>query len=363
MALAPSDRAGMSNHQERIGVERRTHRVPSWARIAVTVLILVVAVWFFLTSQFSDAKASFAALENLSPWLVFAALALQILSVMSFSALTGTTLGWGRLPYGTLLRIDLADLAANHTLPGGGATSATVRFRLFAAERIPVSQAISAATVEVGVSNLALILIFAVGLGLGIAQLRGDRGNYILAAGVVLVLLAGTAVGIWLLVRRTDTIATVAGTLGRHIPFVGEERAARFIRSLSGNFLELARNRRRLARAGIFAIGNWLFDAASLWMMLAAFGQPIEPGPLLATYGVGSLIAMLPLTPGGVGLVEGVMVPALLGFGVPHSAALLGVIGWRVFEYWLPIPAGGIAYATLRLSRLKRPNFQDDAAS
>ncbi len=353
----------MSNHQERVKVERRVPRVPFWARIVVTVLILGVAVWFFLTSQFGDVKASFSALENLSPWLVFAALALQILSLMSFSALTGTTLGWGRLPYGTLLRIDLADLAVNHTLPGGGATSATVRFRLLAAEGIPVSQAVGAATVEVGVSNLALILMFALGLGLGIAQLHGDPGNYILAAGVVFVLLAGTAIGIWLLVWRTDTIATVAGTLGRHIPFVGEERAARFIRSLAGNFLELARNRRRLARAGMFAIGNWLFDAASLWMMLAAFGQPIEVGPLLATYGVGSLIAMLPLTPGGVGLVEGVMVPALLGFGIPHSTALLGVIGWRVFEYWLPIPIGGAAYASLRLSRSRRSAPPGDMAS
>jgi hypothetical protein len=90
----------MSNHQERIGIERRVPRVPLWVRIVVAVLILGVAVWFFLTSQFGDAKSSFAALENLSPWLVFAALALQILSLMSFSALTGTTLGWGRLPYG-----------------------------------------------------------------------------------------------------------------------------------------------------------------------------------------------------------------------------------------------------------------------
>jgi uncharacterized protein (TIRG00374 family) len=98
-------------------------------------------------------------------------------------------------------------------------------------------------------------------------------------------------------------------------------------------------------------------------MMLAAFGQPIEVGPLLATYGVGSLIAMLPLTPGGVGLVEGVMVPALLGFGVPHSAALLGVIGWRVFEYWLPIPVGGAAYASLRLSRSRRSAPPGDMAS
>jgi hypothetical protein len=40
----------MSNHQERIGIERRVPRVPLWVRIVVAVLILGVAVWFFLTS-------------------------------------------------------------------------------------------------------------------------------------------------------------------------------------------------------------------------------------------------------------------------------------------------------------------------
>jgi uncharacterized protein (TIRG00374 family) len=116
---------------------------------------------------------------------------------------------------------------------------------------------------------------------------------------------------------------------------------------------------RRIIWACAFAIGNWLFDAGSFWMMLAAFGKPIGLGPLLTVYGVGSVLALLPLTPGGLGIVEGVMVPALIGFGVPHSPALLGVIGWRLFEYWMPIPAGAIAYANLHFTRARRSHAAD----
>ena len=69
---------------------------------------------------------------------------------------------------------------------------------------------------------------------------------------------------------------------------------------------------------------------------------------LVLLAGLGAIVWAL------MGIVEGVMVPALIGFGVPHSAALLGVIGWRLFEYWLPIPVGGIAYASLRFSGSSR---------
>ena len=81
--------------------------IPVWARVVLTVLILVQAVWFLVVPQFSDAEASFAALGRLSLLLVIAALLLEIFSLLSFSALTGVVLGWGRLRYSTLIRIGI----------------------------------------------------------------------------------------------------------------------------------------------------------------------------------------------------------------------------------------------------------------
>jgi hypothetical protein len=37
-----------------------------------------------------------------------------------------------------------------------------------------------------------------------------------------------------------------------------------------------------------------------------------------------------------------------VSFGLPQHVATLGVLGWRLVNYWLPIPTGGIAYLTLR---------------
>lgn len=338
-----------------------THRVPLWLRIVLTVAVLVPVLWFFVIPQFSDAEESFEAVKDVSPWLIAGALLLQVLSLVSYSSLSGTVLGWGKLRFRTLLRIDLSDLALNHTLPGGGATAAVARFRFLTAEGIPPKRALSVAAVQVAISNVALTMVFGAGIVLALAQIQGDTSNYVLA-GVVVVVLVGSLVGAaWLLMARTEGVARFAAVLEHRFPFVGN-RLSGLVRSIAGDLCTLGHDRRRLVLAVLFALGNWIFDAASLWVMLAAFGHQLALGPLLTVYGVASIIALLPLTPGGIGLVEGITVPALVGFGVPQSAALLGVIGWRVFEYWLPIPVGAGAYVSLRLSRHRRAALKHRAA-
>jgi len=41
----------------------------------------------------------------------------------------------------------------------------------------------------------------------------------------------------------------------------------------------------------------------------------------------------------------------LVSFGVTRSVATLGVLGWRLVNFWLPIPAGAAAYVSLKVPR------------
>ena len=59
----------------------------------------------------------------------------------------------------------------------------------------------------------------------------------------------------------------------------------------------------------------------------------------------------LPVTPGGLGVVDSIAPLLLVSFGVTRSVATLGVLGWRLVNFWLPIPAGAVAYATLKVPR------------
>ena len=66
----------------------------------------------------------------------------------------------------------------------------------------------------------------------------------------------------------------------------------------------------------------------------------------MVAYFVGMLANTLPL-PGGVGGVDGGMVGALIAFGVEPELALIAVLAYRGFAFWLPILPGAVAYLGL----------------
>ncbi|MFL5828040.1 MAG: YbhN family protein [Thermoleophilaceae bacterium] len=108
----------------------------------------------------------------------------------------------------------------------------------------------------------------------------------------------------------------------------------------------------RLVRKGnlglLGAIMWWGFDIAVLWACFHAFGFA-APTFAVATmaYFVGMFANTLPL-PGGVGGVDGGMIGALLAFGVAPEQAVISVLAYRAFSFWLPIAPGAIAYFQLR---------------
>ena len=111
------------------------------------------------------------------------------------------------------------------------------------------------------------------------------------------------------------------------------------------------RDARRLLRTGnaglLGALMWWGFDIAVLWACFNAFGEAPAFAVITVAYFVGMLANTLPL-PGGVGGVDGGMVGALLAFGVEPELALIAVLAYRGFAFWLPIAPGALAYVGLR---------------
>jgi glycosyltransferase 2 family protein len=94
-------------------------------------------------------------------------------------------------------------------------------------------------------------------------------------------------------------------------------------------------------------LGYWAFDALCLILMFEAMGVPASPLVLLVAYGVATTIATIPLTPGGIGVFETTMLATLVLLGV-GSEATIPILGYRVFNFWLPIPLAAVFYPTLR---------------
>ncbi len=259
-----------------------------------------------------------------------------------------------RIPrYFTLLRIDLSDLAVNHVVPGGGTTSAALRYELLTRAGVRPQNALSAAMVQVVGANLVLGILFAVGLLVSLGQVRVNR--YFVIAGIVVLMLLGLSLVVLSVLDRHLTAAVrAARRTARVLRVIQPDSAERFVRTMAAETAMFRSDPRRFVRAAVLTLCYWGFDAACLWMLLAAFGHTLGPAELLIAYSLANLVALAPLTPGGVGLVEGVLVPTLAGFGAPGGAAVLAVLSWRILNFWLPIPVGGLAWLSLRLGVLRR---------
>lgn len=163
-------------------------------------------------------------------------------------------------------------------------------------------------------------------------------------------LLPARGPGLATVVRADLSCSALAHTVpagsaaGARIPRVGAASAERPVRAF-------AAGRRRVRRALLGAAANWLLEAAALWCFLAALGRYTDPVVLFAAFGIANVVAALPLTPGGLGIIEAVPPLLLAGGGVTRGVAALAVIGWRLVSVWLPIPAGAAAYASLQLPR------------
>ena len=99
-----------------------------------------------------------------------------------------------------------------------------------------------------------------------------------------------------------------------------------------------------------FASGDLLFDLLSLDLMFLALHYQPGFGPLAVAYAAANIASAIPVTPGGLGVVEVTLVAITVGFGAPRATAVIAVLGYRVINYWLPLFPGAVAYLRLRLS-------------
>ena len=92
---------------------------------------------------------------------------------------------------------------------------------------------------------------------------------------------------------------------------------------------------------GVF--GNQLFDFLALEMCLLAVGAHVNLILVLLAFVAASALAMIPITPGGLGFVEAGLTGVLALAGVSAEHAVLATLLYRLFSYWLPLPAGLVA--------------------
>lgn len=337
---------------------RRRLRVPRILRHGLTAFILILVVEYFVIPELVNARESVHAIEHVNVALLLLAFALEVAAQLAYARLTMVVLPPRALSFSKVLRINMSALGVSHILPGGTAGGTGLGYRLMTTNGVAgadvgfaaATQGIGSAVVLNVILWIALIISIPIALLSGHA-VRASNTIYIevAAVGTVLLSLAG---GLVLAFTKGQEWATrVLRGLARHLPFVTEAAMERLVSRVSTRLRELGNDPRMLARAIGWASSNWLLDASCLWVCLVAFHQVLDPMALLVAYGIGNVLAAIPVTPGGLGVVETVTALTLRGFGVPKAIAALAVLAWRLYNFWLPIPIGAGCYVSLRVER------------
>lgn len=317
-------------------------------RRTVGVLLFFLVVEYLVLPQIAGVRRSLSLLAHVHVGFIAAGALLEATAIVAYARLTRDVLPRGSRPdLWTVLRIDLATLSVSHLVPGGAAAGSTLAYRLLGQAGLEGGDATFAlATQGVG-SAVVLNVLLWVGLVISI-PLRGFSPLYGTAAVAGVFVIGGFGVLVLFLMKGEARAARIVRALARHAPFLLEDAAPRFVHRLAARMRALISDRGLLYSAIGWAAANWVLDAAALWVFVWAYGSRVDIDGLLVSYGLANVLAAIPLTPGGLGVVEAVLTSSLVGFGTPRGAAILGVISWRLVNFWLPIPVGGLAYLSLR---------------
>lgn len=322
----------------------------TWRTVVKRVVVILVSglAIYLVLPRVTEVFASLPRLSTLN-WIWFvAAVAAEIAHFgcdFALQRLALRTRGWF-----AVITAQLAGNAITNILPAGDAAGAAVQFRMLSISGIATDTAVGGLTAFslLGIGGLLALPIFTLPAILFGAPVRSGLAEaaYIGIGGFVLF----TGFGVF--VMATDRPLAWLGRAAQRL----RNAVRRHRRPLVDLDLRLVRERdlirsvlgRKWRDAVLLSAGRLGFDYLCLLAALRATGSHPRPSLVLVAYAVSGVIGLVPLTPGGLGIIEATMSALLVLAGVHVGEALLATLTYRLASYWLPLLAGPVAYGFFR---------------
>jgi len=312
-------------------------------------LLASLAALYFLAPQLAGLDDTWARIEDGRPEWTIAALLLTFGMFGGYVAMfrgVFVRAGSSRLGWRASYQITMAGLAASRLFAAGGAGGLVLTawaLRRSGMRKRTVADKTIAFLVLTYLPYAVAVVVCGFGLHWGV--FRGDDPftlTFVPAVvGVVLLAIA-------------FAIAFIPTDLQRRMRPFGKGRVARLTQQLaeapaatSAGVRDALEHLRSRDPALLGAVLFWAFQIAVLWAAFHAFGNAPPVAVLTQAFFVGMLGNLLPM-PGGVGGVEGGMIGSFAAFGVDSGLAVVAVLVYRAFTFWLPLVPGVIAYFRLR---------------
>lgn len=324
-----------------------------WARARAVFTVVLAAVGGLAIYQHrSEIAGAGAALSHVRVGWLFLSIVAELGSMAAFARLQRWLLRAGGVDVslGLMVEITVAGNALSTSLPGGAAWSATWSFEQL---RRHGAQKVLAAWVILVAGALSSFAVFEiVAIGSWVAGARGPVADLRWLAAALQAVPLVVAVG-YLAVRRRRRLRRVVPAQREAV--AGQSGAARWAINLvgrTGASLEAVQPG-RTGWAGAFGLAmvNWLDDCVCLVACMVALSLAVPWRDVLVVYGLTQVAASLPITPGGIGVVEGSMTALLVAYGTRPTWALATVLLYRIVSFWGLVPVGWGAWLGLEVAR------------
>jgi uncharacterized protein (TIRG00374 family) len=331
--------------------ERPALRVTTRSVIGlVAFLLLALAALYFLLPRIAGLDETWDRIDDGRPVWTVAALFLTVGMFGGYVAMFRGVYGRAaqRIGWAASYQITMAGLAASRLFAAGGAGGLVVTawaLRRAGMRKRTVADKTISFLVLTYFPYAAAVVVCGFGLHWGLFS-GPDPVSLTFVPAVVGCVFMAIAVSLAFvppdLQRRLKGVAAREGRLGRIL-----QRLASVPAASSAGIRDAIEHIRARNPALLGAILFWAFQIAVLWAAFHAFGDSPPLAVLVQAFFIGMLGNLLPI-PGGVGGVEGGMVGAYTAFGVDFDLALVAVLVFRAFTFWLPLLPGVVAYFRLR---------------
>ena len=313
-----------------------------------------VAAWV-VSGKTDELSGATTYLHHLRWWWVVVAIGAEAVSYLALASLQRRLLRSGgvRVPMTPMTEIALAGNAIANSLPGGLAFYAAYNYRQY--RRFGADEVLAGWTLIAfnAVTFVSLSVIAAVGLALALSA-----GNaYDLVEAILgIVIVAGFLVIAWAervpLLEHVTSLVRLSQRLFRHPR--PNTPASDVVHGWLDRMGAITPTRKVWARAMAMGFGNWIADCACLVLAFMSVGAGVPWRGLLLAYGAGQLATALPITPGGLGVVEGSITVALVTFGGGQDSTVAAVLIYRLISFWLLLPVGWGSWLALVIAGRNR---------
>jgi uncharacterized protein (TIRG00374 family) len=316
-------------------------------RFVLGLGVLALAVWV-VTSHSNELTGISDVFSHLNWWWIAPAIVVEMFSFGCFTGMEYELLQAGglRAPTWPLVEMTFASQAMTNSLPAGTVAGSVYAFRWF--RRFGADAKLSTwslmGTIVASATSLALFAT------IGLALATSEGASLDLVPVIIGVLLVSVAVGVLFVYERplamvvTWALQASRATVGRPRGDVVEQ-----IERIVSWATMVRLGWRQIIRIVLWGGGNWTLDCACFAMMFLAVHASIPWKGLLLAYGAGQLAATLPITPGGLGAVEGSITIALVAFGGARVTTVDAVLMYRIISFWLILVIGWGMWGRLAL--------------